>query len=70
MGPVTSVPLMLLAVYGIGSEDEPQIIWKIARSCSFLRYGLEGLVVAIYGPPRDDLVCPDEVVLCEYKNVA
>ncbi|KAJ0175546.1 hypothetical protein K1T71_008705 [Dendrolimus kikuchii] len=70
LGPALSVPLMLLAVYGIGSEDEPQIIWKLARSCSFLRYGLEGLVAAIYGPPRDDLICPDEVVLCEYKNVA
>ncbi|XP_045534774.1 ATP-binding cassette sub-family G member 1 [Papilio machaon] len=69
MGPVLSVPLMLLAVYGIGSGDHPlPILWKIARACSFMRYGLEGLIVAIYGPPRDDLICPDHVVYCEYKN--
>ncbi|XP_013142748.1 PREDICTED: ATP-binding cassette sub-family G member 1-like [Papilio polytes] len=69
MGPVLSVPLMLLAVYGIGSGDRPlPLLWKMARACSFMRYGLEGLIVAIYGPPRDDLICPDHVVYCEYKN--
>ncbi|CAG5058835.1 unnamed protein product [Parnassius apollo] len=69
MGPVLSVPLMLLAVYGMGSGDQPlPILWKLARYCSFMRYGLEGLVVAIYGPPRGDLICPDHVDYCEYKN--
>ncbi|XP_068632538.1 ATP-binding cassette sub-family G member 1 [Battus philenor] len=69
LGPVLSVPLMLLAVYGIGSGDHPlPIMWKLARSCSFLRYGLEGLIVAIYGPPRDNLVCPEHVIYCEYKD--
>lgn len=69
VGPVVSVPLMLLAVYGIGSGDvAPPIIWRLARACSFMRYALEGLVVAVYGPPRDDLICPSEVVYCEYKN--
>ncbi|KAJ8721694.1 hypothetical protein PYW07_002469 [Mythimna separata] len=71
MGPAMSVPLMLLAVYGIGSGDDPlPIVWRIARACSFLRYGIEGLVAAIYGPPRDDLICPEHVDYCEYKNVA
>nr|WHB18096.1 ATP-binding cassette sub-family G [Dioryctria abietella] len=71
LGPAMSVPLMLLAVYGIGYGDLPiPLIWKLARSCSFLRYGIEGLVVAIYGPPRDDLICPDHVDYCEYKNIA
>lgn len=70
MGPAMSVPLMLLAVYGIGSGDDPlPIVWRLARACSFLRYGIEGLVAAIYGPPRNDLVCPDHVDYCEYKNV-
>ncbi|XP_075974130.1 ATP-binding cassette sub-family G member 1-like [Anticarsia gemmatalis] len=71
LGPSLSVPLMLLAVYGIGYGDDPvPTIWKLARSCSFLRYGIEGLVAAIYGPPRNDLICPDHVEYCEYKNVA
>ncbi|XP_045494649.1 ATP-binding cassette sub-family G member 1-like [Colias croceus] len=70
VGPVVSVPLMLLSVYGIGNgDDPPPIVWKLARACSFMRYGLEGLVAAIYGAPRADLVCPDDVDYCEYKNV-
>ncbi|XP_047987028.1 ATP-binding cassette sub-family G member 1-like isoform X2 [Leguminivora glycinivorella] len=70
MGPALSVPLMLLAVYGIGYGDMPApLFWRMARACSFMRYGIEGLVVAIYGPPRDDLICPDHVDYCEYKNV-
>ncbi|XP_063625511.1 ATP-binding cassette sub-family G member 1-like [Cydia splendana] len=70
MGPALSVPLMLLAVYGIGYGDVPApLFWRLARACSFMRYGIEGLVVAIYGPPRDDLICPDHVDYCEYKNV-
>ncbi|XP_063361434.1 ATP-binding cassette sub-family G member 1-like [Cydia amplana] len=70
LGPALSVPLMLLAVYGIGYGDVPApLFWRMARACSFMRYGIEGLIVAIYGPPRDDLICPDHVDYCEYKNV-
>ncbi|CAH4037664.1 unnamed protein product [Pieris brassicae] len=70
VGPVVTVPLMLLSVYGIGNgDDPPPIIWKMARACSFMRYGLEGLIVAIYGDSRADLVCPEDVDYCEYKNV-
>lgn len=68
-GPAACVPLMLLAVYGIGNGNEPiPIIWRLARSCSFLRYGLEGLVISVYGYQRDDLVCPEDVIYCDYKN--
>ncbi|XP_047530560.1 ATP-binding cassette sub-family G member 1 isoform X2 [Vanessa atalanta] len=70
VGPVVAVPMMLLAVYGIGSGDEaPPLIWRLARYCSFMRYGLEGLIMAVYGPPRDDLICPADEDYCEYKNV-
>ncbi|XP_072939153.1 ATP-binding cassette sub-family G member 1-like isoform X2 [Epargyreus clarus] len=70
VGPVVSVPLMLLSVYGIGNGDEPPpLVWRLARSCSYMRYGLEGLMAAIYGPPRDDLICPDDVQFCEFKSV-
>lgn len=62
---------MLLAVYGMGDGEHPgPLFWRVARACSFLRYGLEGLVAAVYGPPRNDLVCPEDVDYCEYKNVA
>lgn len=70
VGPVVTVPLMLLSVYGIGNgDDPPPLVWKLARACSFMRYGLEGLVDAIYGNSRADLICPDDVDYCEYKHV-
>ncbi|KAJ2949943.1 hypothetical protein O0L34_g11268 [Tuta absoluta] len=69
-GPCLSVPLMLLAVYGIGNgDDPPPLIWRLARSCSYMRYGLEGLVAAVYGYGRADLKCPDKVDYCEWKSV-
>lgn len=68
-GPALSVPLMLLAVYGIGFGDLPiPLHFRLAMYCSYLRYGLEGLVVAIYGYGRPDLYCPDDVIYCEYKS--
>ncbi|XP_059051407.1 ATP-binding cassette sub-family G member 1-like [Achroia grisella] len=71
LGPALSVPLMLLAVYGLGDGDlPPPIIWKLARSCSYLRYGMEGLVAAVYGERKEDLVCPDDIDYCQYNNVA
>lgn len=60
---------MLLAVYGIGSGDLPvPLHWRLAMYCSYLRYGLEGLVVAIYGSGRTDLACPEDEIYCEYKS--
>ncbi|XP_052754563.1 ATP-binding cassette sub-family G member 1-like [Galleria mellonella] len=71
LGPALSVPLMLLAVYGFGDGDlPPPIIWKLARSCSYLRYGMEGLVAAIYGGRKEDLVCPEDKDFCEMKNIS
>ncbi|VVC91574.1 unnamed protein product [Leptidea sinapis] len=70
VGPVVTVPLMLLSVYGIGNGDDPiPIVWRLARACSYMRYGLEGLIAAVYGPPRANLICPDEVAYCENRNV-
>ncbi|GBP31659.1 ATP-binding cassette sub-family G member 1 [Eumeta japonica] len=68
-GPALCVPLMLLAVYGVGSGDDPlPLVWRVARACTFTRYGIEGLVAAVYGPPRADLVCPDQYDFCVFFN--
>ncbi|KAK6640213.1 hypothetical protein RUM44_011899 [Polyplax serrata] len=68
-GPALSVPLMLLAVYGLGyGSDNTPIYMKFFMSLSFLRYGLEGLVTAIYGGNRPNLVCPGEDIYCHYRN--
>ncbi|EEB12071.1 ABC transporter, putative [Pediculus humanus corporis] len=68
-GPALSVPLMLLAVYGLGygSANTP-VYMKLFMSLSYLRYGLEGLVTAIYGGNRPNLICPAEDIYCHYRN--
>lgn len=70
VGPVMTVPLMLLSVYGIGYgrgvELSPFI--KIIMSFSYLRYGLEGLIDAMYGYDRKDTICPDTEIFCMFSK--
>lgn len=70
VGPVCTVPLMLLSVYGIGYgryiEISPYV--KIIMSFSYLRYGLEGLIDAMYGHNREDTICPDNEVYCVFSK--
>lgn len=66
IGPVTTVPLMLLSVYGIGYDSEKPTYVKILMSFSYLRYGLEGLLDALYGYDRADTVCPDSEMYCMF----
>lgn len=70
MGPVVTVPLMLLAVYGMGNEMEMPPYLKILMSFSYLRYGLEGLLDAMYGYDRADAVCPDTEVFCMFAKAS
>ncbi|XP_059475821.1 ATP-binding cassette sub-family G member 1-like [Neocloeon triangulifer] len=59
MGPVLSVPLMLLSCYGMGSgsADIPVLI-RVGMNLSYLRYGLEGIIVTMYRLGRKSLPCP------------
>lgn len=70
IGPIVTVPLMLLAVYGIGFGREIEVspYIKIMMSFSYLRYGLEGLIDAMYGYNRKDTVCPDGEVYCMFAS--
>lgn len=66
VGPALSVPFMLLAVYGLGTGTEHiPIVIRIAMYFSFLRYGLEGLVMAVYGNGRKKMICPSTQAFCE-----
>lgn len=66
VGPALSVPFMLLAVYGLGTGSEHiPILIRIAMYFSYLRYGLEGLVMAVYGNGRKKMVCPPTQAFCE-----
>ena len=69
VGPVLTVPLMLLAVYGIGNgKDEIPKFIRVFMSLSYLRYGLEGIVDAIYGHNRQDMICPEDELYCPYSK--
>ncbi|KAJ9595314.1 hypothetical protein L9F63_027301, partial [Diploptera punctata] len=52
LGPTLSVPLMMFAGYGVNLRDMPKYL-KWGTYISYLRYGLEGYVSAIYGYGRD-----------------
>nr|CAD7400972.1 unnamed protein product [Timema poppensis] len=69
VGPTMAVPLMLLAVYGLGGESiNIPLYIKPFMYMSYLRYALEGLVIATYGNNRAALICPDEEVYCHFKH--
>lgn len=70
LGPAAAVPIMLLSVYGMGFGKETviPIYIKILMSLSYLRYGLEGLVAAMYGYDRANTICPDTEVYCIFSN--
>ncbi|KAF2879706.1 hypothetical protein ILUMI_26469 [Ignelater luminosus] len=65
VGPVLSVPMMMFAGFGVTLRDlPPHLYW--GSYISYLRYGLEGIVGAIYGLDRPTIYCPDEDY-CHYK---
>lgn len=70
VGPVVSVPMILLSIYGIGYGREIPIplIMKIFMSFSYLRHGLEGVMAALYGNNRGDSLCPDTEMFCMFKK--
>lgn len=69
VGPVATVPFMLLAVYGFGSgyDTIPTLI-KIAMYFSYLRYSLEGLIHAML-KGRQKLECPETEDYCIYTDL-
>lgn len=66
MGPTLSVPMMMFAGFGVRLSDLPLFFYWLSY-LSYLRFGLEGLVGAIYGLDRETLNCPTEVHYCHYK---
>lgn len=65
MGPCLSVPMMMFAGFGVTLRDLPSYL-KWGSYISYLRYGLEGMVGAIYGLDRPVLFCPEEEY-CHFK---
>ncbi|XP_032665790.1 ATP-binding cassette sub-family G member 4 [Odontomachus brunneus] len=67
VGPTLSVPLMMFAGFGVSLRDLPSYL-KWGAYISYLRYGLEGFVGAIYGLDRPILDCKEKGELyCHYR---
>ncbi|CAD6242592.1 GSCOCT00009528001.2-RA-CDS [Cotesia congregata] len=67
VGPALTVPLMLVAVQGLGSPDPLPIYRTLVMYLSYIRYGLEALIISTYGYNREKLPCPSEEVYCHYR---
>lgn len=65
MGPTLSVPIMMFAGFGVRLKDLPDYLYW-GSYVSYLRYGLEGFIGAIYGMDRPMLDCPENAY-CHYK---
>lgn len=57
--------MMMFAGFGVTLRDLPPYL-KWGSHISYLRYGLEGYVGAIYGNNRSILAC-DEAQYCHYR---
>ncbi|KAF7988675.1 hypothetical protein HCN44_001248 [Aphidius gifuensis] len=69
VGPTISVPMMMFAGFGVTLKDMPHYL-KWGTYVSYLRYGLEGYIHAIYGLNRPNLNCEDsdDGGYCRYKT--
>ncbi|CAO1378523.1 unnamed protein product [Diamesa serratosioi] len=65
IGPTLSVPTMMFAGFGVTLRDMPPYL-KWGSYISYLRYGLEGYVGALYGD-RAQLKC-EMADYCHYRN--
>ncbi|KAI4463325.1 abc transporter g family member 28 [Holotrichia oblita] len=65
LGPTLAVPMMMFAGFGVTLRDLPVYLYW-GSYVSYLRYGLEGYVGAIYGLDRETMFCPEDKY-CHYK---
>ncbi|KAL6268669.1 hypothetical protein P5V15_001800 [Pogonomyrmex californicus] len=68
VGPALTCPLMLVAVQGFGDPSPLPLFRTIPMYTSYIRYGLEALITAMYGYDRPRLPCPAEELYCHFSS--
>uniref|UniRef100_A0A336M1M3 CSON010477 protein n=1 Tax=Culicoides sonorensis TaxID=179676 RepID=A0A336M1M3_CULSO len=65
LGPTIAVPFMMFAGFGVTLRDMPSYLYP-GTYISYLKYGLEGMLAAIYGGNRATLDC-NLADYCHYR---
>lgn len=64
LAPTLTIPMMMFAGFGVTLRDLPSYM-RWGSHISFMRYGLEGFVGAIFGEGRKTLNC--NAIYCHYR---
>lgn len=65
LGPLTNLPFIIFSGFFVYMKDSPEMLHWLFHA-SYIKYGLEGMMMAVYGYDREKLACEDDY--CHFKR--